>query len=478
MAKFSAVFGLPITQGALDFVDIDLSTDIPLFVDPYAIQIRQDDWSEACGNQIRSFFNALLDALRASDKARSSHLLGNLHEPNETHLGVSIGRPSGRGVGDYKAELFADALVRSRAFQTGLLSDISEAELFIRGVGRDTISDLTTNIIRGLLAQYTAEQCQLLGVPTRLVGGIGPLWNINTLRWEAQQVELPVHANRPILLVPKYSVRYKLSLDSQEFWNHYMIEFLKYEYQQNPASGLGRVLRSGAIKVTKKEVKERHPFIKDGLADFVRTHPNVLNTYKNIKGAKGPLNQSDLENDFDEAAFAGALRQQFLQIPAGNDNASRYHAITMGICTFLFYPHLIYPVKEHEIHEGRKRIDIKYTNAASEGFFYRMAASPQARALSIFIECKNYTKQLNNPELDQMSGRFGHQRGFFGIITCRNMDDRTRIIQRCRDTANDGRGYILVFEDNDFDQLLGFVEAGHRQHIDAFLHRRFSEITD
>lgn len=58
-------------------------------------------------------------------------------------------------------------------------------------------------------------------------------------------------------------------------------------------------------------------------------------------------------------------------------------------------------------------------------------------------------KELNNPELDQLSGRFGHQRGFFGMLLCRRMDDRGRIIARCRDAASDGRGYMLVLEDAD-----------------------------
>ena len=82
-------------------------------------------------------------------------------------------------------------------------------------------------------------------------------------------MELPIYQRRPILLVPKFSVRHRLSLDSQEFWNHHMIEFLRQEYL-NAGGGLVRVLRNGERRVTKKAVKERHPFVKDDLADFVR----------------------------------------------------------------------------------------------------------------------------------------------------------------------------------------------------------------
>jgi hypothetical protein len=251
LAKFSQVFGIELGSASLDFVDIDTSVDLPLFIDPYAIQIRSDQWSDRAGDYIRSFFGTLLDALRGPNNGRARHLLSNLHEPNKTYFGVSKGRPRGRGIGDHKATILTDALVRSRAFQTGVLSDISEAELFIHGVGRDTISDLTTNVIRGLLAEYTIEQCQLHGIITKHVGNIGPLWNPRTQQWEAKVVQLPVHEFRPILLIPKFIVRHRLSLDSQEFWNHHMIEFLRQEYLE-AGNGLVHILRNGDRYVTKK----------------------------------------------------------------------------------------------------------------------------------------------------------------------------------------------------------------------------------
>lgn len=91
MTRLSTFFALSNAEASLDFVDIDLSKDTPLYLDPYAIQIRHDAWSERCGDHIRSFFNELLDVLRAGDTTRATHLLSHLHEPNETHLGVSSG---------------------------------------------------------------------------------------------------------------------------------------------------------------------------------------------------------------------------------------------------------------------------------------------------------------------------------------------------------------------------------------------------
>jgi hypothetical protein len=259
-----------------------------------------------------------------------------------------------------------------------------------------------------------------------------------------------------------------------------MIEFLRQEYRDS-RSALVQTFKSGRRKgeryVTKKSVKERHPLIKDDLATFVQRHPEVLETYKRIKGAKGPLENEDLDEGFDERVFARVLIDRLGKIEPGNDAASEYHSVSMGICTFLFYPNLICPVKERELHQGRKRIDIKFTNAAREGFFLTLAQAAQTRALSVPFECKNYTQDVDNPAFDQLTSRFGHQRGFFGVILCRSIKDRRRIVAACRDAANDGRGYMLVLEDRDVISLLENVEADRRARIDRFLQERFDEIT-
>lgn len=480
MATFSTTQGFNLSQAELDFVDVNTTTDNRLYLDPYAIQIRDDEWSAECGDHIRSFFNEVLDALRANNDARAIHLLGHLREPNETFLGQSKGLPSGRGVGKDKANDLAAALKRSRAFSTGLLSDISEAELFIHNIGPDTISDLTTNVLRGLLADYTREQCALHDISTQPTGSLGPIWSIADSDWQSKVLDLPAANGRPVLLVPKYSVRRALSLNSQEFYNHHMVEFLRQEYLQ-AGGALVRTFKSkkrrGEKYVTKTSVKERHPLIKDDLAVFVQKHPEVLDAYKNLKGARGPLENDDLDEGFDERTFARALIDRLRQIAMGNASASEYHSVTMGICTFILYPDLIKPVKEREIHQGRKRIDIKYTNAAENGFFLRMLQAPQTRAIAIPFECKNYSKDITNPEFDQLTSRFGHQRGFFGVILCRRIDSRDRIVAACRDAANDGRGYMLVFEDTDIIHILEMIEHGDRRNLDAFLQARFDEIS-
>ena len=70
----------------------------------------------------------------------------------------------------------------------------------------------------------------------------------------------------------------------------------------------------------------------------------------------------------------------------------------------IFYPSLLHPKKEAEIDEGRKRIDILFDNAAENGFFSRLVNAHRIFAPYVVVECKNYSEDPENPELDQLKG--------------------------------------------------------------------------
>jgi hypothetical protein len=476
--RVSRFFGLNQVQAELDFIDVDTASDTRLFVDPYAIQIKDNDFSIRSADQIRSYFSEVLSALRRRDIDRARYLTSYLTEPRDTFLGFSRGEPHGRGVGRYQADQILTALQTSRAFQTGILSDLAEAELFVEGIARDKISDLTTNIIRGSLIDYTHAECELHGIRLEREVASAPIWNEHTLMWEQRYVRLPIVEQQPVLLVPKYFVRWKLSIDSQEFYNHYMVEFLREE-NLNGMTQLVRFFRkSGEPYVLKKDVKALHPFLKDSLATFVRDHPDILERYKTLKGAKGALHNEDFDQEFNEADFAAALRAALTRIPPGMANASRYHSFMYGVLTFLFYPDLINPVKEHEINQGRKRVDIKFTNADEAGFFRRMAELPQTRSVNVFFECKNYSRDLGNPELDQLIGRLSPIRGKLGFILCRALEDEALMLERCRDAVRSDHGFVIVLTDEIVDELLGLVEARQRHRISERLHIEFARLTD
>lgn len=473
--RFTQAFGLAKTQAELDFVDIDLDSDIPLFLDPFALSIRKDAWSDYCTEHILGYFQAAIDAIHAGDTDRARQILSHLSEPNETRLGLSKGPPSGRGVSGKQALDLYDALADSEAARTGILREIAECDLFIPGISHDKISDITTNVIRGPLLEYTRHQCLLHSIPMREGVSGGRIWNKDIDEWTSVYATLPLYDGRRILLVPKASVRFHMCLDSQEYYNHFMINYLQAEYEQS-GSSLVRVLKDGRRIVTKKSVKERHPFSKQALFEFTKVHPEVLENYKKIKGAEGTLSAAHLDEHFDEGALCDALSRTLRGIDPGNDGAARFHSLMVGMFEFIFFPYLIYPVKEQEIDSGRKRIDISYTNAARDGFFYRLHTAQQVASNFIMVECKNYSSDVGNPELDQLAGRFSTNRGKLGILVSRSFDDRTLFIARCRDTAQAGRGFILPLVDEDIYAMLEDIKQRRRGAIDSRLQRLFNDL--
>lgn len=94
----------------------------------------------------------------------------------------------------------------------------------------------------------------------------------------------------------------------------------------------------------------------------------------------------------------------------------------------------------------------------------------------IFVECKNYGKELGNPEIDQLQTRFSKQRGMFGILLCRTIENKEKMIQRCKDVLHDREGYIIVLEDKDIEHLLKLKEQKEENKIDQFMNQKLDEI--
>src|SRR6266446_2877177 len=228
MAKFSQIFKLGKRQSELDFVDIPLHTDIWLCVDPFVISQRIDVLSQQSHTTILAFFQQIVDSIRSGKTNEAQQLLMYLREPNETHLGLSRKKSKGAGIGPVQARQIYAALRDSSAVRTGFLTSLEECELMIEGIGRDKMSDLTTNIIRAHLVNYTQEQCDLHNIPMKEVA-LPPIFNATTMSWESRYESLPTWKDRQILLVPKVFVRSVPAYDHQQYYRHFVLDYLQAE---------------------------------------------------------------------------------------------------------------------------------------------------------------------------------------------------------------------------------------------------------
>ena len=478
--RLSDYFNLNKGQRQLDFVDVYISSDSQLFIDPSLFRVYDDEWSNACHNDICRYFQALVDLIKAGNKADGLRLLQNLSETEETHLGFSATGTNGRGVGSFQANDLYEKLSESTAVRTGFVTDLSDCELMVEGISFDKISDVVTNIIRHHLIIYTQKQCELLGIPMSDAPS-GFIWNSAENQWlRSTYVQLPHVNNNSLLFVPKKVVVWSSEFDSQHFYNNDILQYLQ-AYHLHAGSALVETLKNGTQRVTKKSLKEQpeYQYSKEFIYGFCNKHPEILKDFKKRK--QSSLKQqhqstADWYADVNEKDISEELIEQLPKIQLGNKSASEFHNFCIGALEFILFPTLNHPQKEREVHEGRKRIDIVFHNDAQNGFFFEMRTQPQYRSAIVMIECKNYTHDITNPEIDQLSGRFSEIRGKFGLLIARQFDDRETFIKRCRDTVTDGRGLVIPLVDEDIINLLQLKGDGKTSQIEEHLKNIYQEI--
>jgi hypothetical protein len=478
--RVSEHYSVPFTQASLDFVDVSVTDDLRVYIDPNALRVSTDSWAHECTSLVQDFFRRLLSLIRAGRIDEAQNLMSPLSEPNETHLGVSRGRSRGRGLGATRSAEIILALSGSAAISSGLITDLEETILLIEGIGPDLISDLITNIIRGPLIAYTQSICQHYGIP--LVDGVvsGQMWDPQRASWHSGFTRLPVVNDRRLLLVPKFIVRKRLDFDAGSYYNHYILNYLRdEELRQNTElvhliKDYRRSTRRKPVfkkVVYKKEVATKHGTGKPTATRVSVRQPQLLRDYTSDrrKAPSQPLRAGELGAVPDYRA----LLRKLTSIGPGT-NAVEYEDAAEALLSAIFEGSLSFPEREVLIHDGRKRIDIVYSNTAVSGFF--QWAGTHYPAAYVVVECKNYSGDPANPELDQIAGRFSPTRGKLGFLVCRSFGDKLRFTERCRDTARDDRGFIIALDDDDLRRLVTCKVENDGVGMDEWLRSRFAEI--
>lgn len=453
--KISKKLNLTKSQFELDFVDIDTERDIPLFIDSNLIRKYDSEFNAKFVETMDSFFSYLINTLSNNWDEQAKYLCSHLSEINETHLGLSKGISKGKGVGQIGAEKIFNALKNSKAIEDGVLQNIEDLRVLVNGFDKDMLSDMLTNILKKHLLEYTINQCNLLNIELTHNVPSGFFWNEKTLKWENEYMDRLIIDDKPVLLVPKKIVNYTLEGSSSQYRQHFVLNFLQDENIKNMTSLVQRRIKSKELFVTKKDIIETEEEMnKDYLSNFTMNHPEVMQDFKKTYLNKSNSMSGNILEDISIDKICDILITRLKSISYGTESASNFHNLMIGIFELLLYPNLINPKKEKEINEGRKRIDICFTNVSEHGFFRFISENANIPCPFLFIECKNYSSDINNPELDQLAGRFSTRRGRLGILSCRKIDNEKLFIKRCVDTFKDDNGLIIPITDNDIIQCL------------------------
>lgn len=261
--KYSDYFLLPDREQVhLDFFNGLTEQDSPLFIDPALIELESDDWFQEAHDTIKSFFDYIFQLHHEGHFKKAEDLLQHGSEPNETRLGLSTGKPLGRGTSQKGlSEIFRN-IERDGLLDEGLITSHMDLPIFVENFAEDRMSDLITNIIRGHLVDYTIDQSIKHNLPlTEQVQEIGMTWNKDKLEWEMVSNLVLLVCNSSLLLIPKYIVVKRYLHSTNNYLNRTVFEW-RQEYHKDNGTFLARriPLKDGpGVEIrepSKKEVRE------------------------------------------------------------------------------------------------------------------------------------------------------------------------------------------------------------------------------
>lgn len=186
-----------------NFVDVSLSSDTRLFIDPWLIEKAKDSWSCNANTVLQSYMDCLFDAFKDKSAERLS-LLAHAKEQNATKLGYGNGY---NGKGKTPKGLFESFSGLSDLIQKiPTIRKASDLKLFVQNFGEDNMSDLITNILHLQLNEFTIGELTNFGI---IPNGETTFWTWDMVGKDWVQVKRPsyVYGGNEILLVPKWIVR-------------------------------------------------------------------------------------------------------------------------------------------------------------------------------------------------------------------------------------------------------------------------------
>jgi hypothetical protein len=273
--------------------DVSVASDLPLFIDPFLLFHSQKPEYQKLHESILKYLRFLRD--KAASGPLDPGLVASLYkfkEVKQNWFGFTVLGNGGHGLGqDFANALYSSLGTVLRDFGSEEISRSSHLEkvgLLRPGVGRDSISDFTTNLIKEHLLEYSQkfarehvrpEQCRDFRV--RRVR-----FNYETEAWEDGTYYLPVLWDDFVLLTPVDM------LTRDEAWiNH---ADMIHNFDRIPDAVPDPELRAQVNNYFVKHLR-KNPSQKDreeAAAHTIREFPELLDYYIRLKEDTGDRAES------------------------------------------------------------------------------------------------------------------------------------------------------------------------------------------
>jgi hypothetical protein len=269
-------------------LDISVVSDLPLFVDPFLLFNSDKPKYQALHNEILKYLIFLRDL--AADRDLDDDIIKSLYsfkEVKQNWFGFTLFGNGGAGLGrDFAVALHAALGAIFTDFGEESITKGTHLEklcLIQPGVGKDSISDFTTNLIKGFLCEYTQtfarkyiarDRCDAFSV-TRAA------FNYDTETWATKHYLLPRLGKDFVLLTPEDM------LTRDDTWiNH---PDMLSKFSRLPAAVENPVLRAQINEYFRRKLG-RNPDAKQkkaAVAETIRRFPELIDRYIKLQEDQG-----------------------------------------------------------------------------------------------------------------------------------------------------------------------------------------------
>jgi hypothetical protein len=419
-----------LSQYQLDFVIPRIGIDLPLGIDPFLLFKSRDSEYRRLHTLLIATFNAGVAAIREGN-TDEAHRLFDFPEVSAIGLGYTQGGKRGSGVGSYLAGLIIDTLEASPALQQRGVRHVEEMQLLSAGIGPDRVSDITANVLKRFLIEYTQRQCRIWNVEMANNVPVSHIFNHLSKEWEDAFEDLPISPinGAPILFVPRRIVRVLP-------WINYD-DFVRSEF-------------NAYLKARRDQIKKSSTQAKTDVVTVTRRDISLVERYVKAREAQGGDARPTLDYiDEDLCRESERLKEQLAAITIGRSEAELYQHLVLEIMNFLFSPELIDGQPEVKTIDGTERRDIIFTNDSDESFWEYVR---NEYGIILMFETKN-TEELDTDAINQTATYLGVRIGGLGVIVTRR-PPKDSIVKKIMTVFNDGRKVILTLCDDQLRDLL------------------------
>lgn len=431
--------GIHKNQADLDFAIQFFDEDIPLYVDPFLLWKSPSQQDNALHTTITNSFNHLNYLIKKKQEDEALSILINISECYEVGLGVSKTR-KGTKISKKQAQETLNLFKDIPEYSQFGFTHFEIIQLYISGISKDRISDITCNYLKSFLIDYTIEQCELNKIPIEGVI-LDSIYNYKTNKLDInQKVYLPVNplTKEPLIFTPKRWLRFNT-------WINYEDYFQKY------------CPRDDIFNPDEPEERVK-------VLNFNRENYGIIEGYIKYK----TKTSEDCKNDplFSQIPVLSAKRKldQILKLNTGKEHGAdmKYEELSASLLASLFYPHLDFAQTQSRTESGRHIRDLIFYNNRDIDFLDEIFIEYNNRQL--VIEMKN-VKEISRDHINQLNRYMQDNIGNFGVFLTRNPLSKP-MYENTINLWSSQRKCIIAITDEDLKLMVEVYESKQRTPIE------------